>query len=190
MLTARCSFIEGFDEAGVYRCSGLTILDFESETSAFWISGGATVTMNGCALSSNVVTGKYYSAVVSVNAVDPDSSSSQQQDTILRLQQCTLANNTAPNIIFSDGQSSVHSLFDVEVYSDEERAVFYTKNDAMGTTSPLSTAPASRPGITASSPWFIGVQQVRPQEFYNTHPQCCRSQSIGMPHVSHRNGNC
>lgn len=155
-----CKFLEGSNrtQQGVNFRSGLRLLDFESENSALWMDYGATVTLDSSTLSRNYITGTLTNnAVVSVNARGINNINAQQQNTVLRLQQCTLAGNSGPNIFVAHSWGGL----DVEVYSDVERDVFFTKNDAMGTTTPLSMALASTPGINASSPWFIDVKQVR-----------------------------
>ena len=146
--------------------AGLSITNFESDTSALWINNGATVTLEGCTLSRNSISDAYTnSAVISVNAVDPDSSVSQQQDTILRLRQCTFSSNTANHTLVAR-EISPYTLFDVGIYSYVERKVWKLRElngdylRSQGTTLPLAQAPTSRPGIDASTPWLLNVQQV------------------------------
>lgn len=143
-------------------CAGLSIIDFESATSAIFISQGATVTLQNSTLTRNTITGSFLNvAIISVNAVDPNDNN-VPQDTILRLRQCTLAGNTATNVLTATADSEPFELFGVGVYSDVEREVFL--NGAIplrGNTLGLEEAPGGRPGIDESSVWFVDLQQVR-----------------------------
>ena len=131
--------------------AGLKIIDFESEYSALQISDEATVTLEGCTLSRNSISDAYANNAV-IRVLD--------EDTILRLRQCTLSGNTAPNMLAVRCNSCAMS--DVGIYSDVEREVYLDSDSpSQATTLPLAQAPASRPGIDASTPWLLNVQQVR-----------------------------
>lgn len=76
--------------------------------------GGATVVLNECTFLRNVLTGvDDNTAIISVNAVDPTFPGGIQQDTIVRLQRITMAENTGPNGLVAHSQGLVFSQFDV-----------------------------------------------------------------------------
>lgn len=128
------------------------------------MSNGATATLNNCSISNNFISGTYInSAALSVNAVDPNDANAQQQNTIVRLLQTTFSGNTAAhNLIAYSGQDTFFSLYEVGIFSDDlNQEVFYTNNFTKGTALPLDQAPADRPGIDASTPWFVSMQEVR-----------------------------
>lgn len=140
--------------------AGLSISDFSSDTAALFISSGATVNLEGCTISRNTISDTYSnSGVISVNAVDTDNDNAQQQNTTLRMQQCILFGNSGVETIIADS-TGIFNKFDVAIYSNVPRPVYYTKDSKHGSTLSLNQVPASRPGIAASSPWFLGVQQV------------------------------
>lgn len=90
--------------------------------------------------------------MIAVKVWYPGSSDLQEQDTILRLQQCTLSGNTASDVLVSLGGDYPFTWLEAEIYSDDERGVYYQKDtDSIGTSLPLSQAPANRSGINASS---------------------------------------
>ena len=140
------------------------MIDLSSEAAALFISNGGTVNLDGCTISRNTIYGaQLNSAVISVNAVSPDSDEAQQQSTILRLQQCTLSGNTAPSLLTATSADvSPWPLFEAEIYSDVEREMQLNIDSGIweGPTPPLIQAPASRPGIDGTSAWFVALQQV------------------------------
>lgn len=141
----------------------LTIAGFSSEITALSISNGATVTLVGCSVLDNRITGTQLDdAVISVEAVDPDNTFSQQQDTILRLQQCSFGDNDSDHVLVSESGSAIHSEYEAFIFSDVSREVHqYIAEDILLTsTQPLVDAPISRPGITATSSWFVTTQEV------------------------------
>lgn len=145
-------------------CAGLALLDFASDRSILTVVYGATVTLEGCTISRNTITGRQGDgAIVNVNVGHPDSLYPSQTNTILRMQQCFMSGNDAPHDIL--GNTVVTSKgIEVSVYSDTQRPVH--SNDsapAHDTTFPLSQAPSTYPGINASSPWFENIRQVRSQ---------------------------
>lgn len=135
------------------------MVDFESMT-ALWISDGATVTLVNSSFNGiNIVGRAFNRAVISVNAVSNDTNIAQQQDSILRLQQCSITGNKAASVIAASNIKPFQD-FEARVFSDVSFSVQYNADSQPGLTQPLSAAPASRPGITASSVWFKTAHQV------------------------------
>lgn len=82
--------------------AGLSIINFSSETAALSISNGATVNLEGRNILRNTISDTHMnSAVISVNAVNPDSDYAQQQNTILKLRHCWLSQNSGPETILA-----------------------------------------------------------------------------------------
>lgn len=95
-----------------------------SDRSALQINNGATVSLNNCTLTRNIISDLHTnSAVISINALNPNELASQPQDTVLLMQQCALPDNSAPHDIAALKGSDYYTLFDAEVYSDVEREV-------------------------------------------------------------------
>lgn len=137
----------------------MIITDFSSTTSNLWVSDGATVNLDNCSIVKNTVTGtKVNNAVISLNAVELGSNDIVEQDTILRLQQCTITGNTAKEIIIANNKR-LFTAFQALIFSDTDFTVKYI-DVKVGTTQPISEAPVSRPGITATSAWFVAIQEV------------------------------
>lgn len=127
---------------------GFSIIDFASERTVMTVVGGATVTLNGCTLSRNAITGD-----------SPDSAllSVQWPENVIRMEHCKMSGNFALHNLLVDTSSATHA----QIFSDEDFKVHYTNSDtAIDTTLPLILAPLSRPGINATSPWIIEVQRV------------------------------
>lgn len=139
---------------------------FSSESSVLWISDRATVTLVGCSIQDNTVSGtKLNNAVISVNAVEPTSPDAQHQDTVLRLQQCVLTVNTADHVLIANRGGMVYSEHEAvifnDAFSDVEVELNSIEGELLDLTHPLDKATASRPGIDATTPWLLTVQQVR-----------------------------
>lgn len=147
--------------------AGLTIIDFTSDNAALYVSNGATVLLNSCTFARNVISNQYEnSGVISVNAVDPNFSDKQEQDTILRLEKCIFTGNTAPHSLAATSEVSIFLEHDVSVFSDEPMDVYVNNaNPSMGTTLPLAQGQAERPGIDASTDWFVTAQKARNPRF-------------------------
>ena len=146
------------------HCAGLSILDFNSE-SALEMNQGATVMLERCTFSRNTIEWKWGSSgrngLIPVRAVSATADDLPSQDTILLLKQCSIFDNTATDILVSSSEKFPFTYFDAKIYSDEEREVYYQKTaDVIGTTLPLDQAPANRPGIGPSTPWFATLQEV------------------------------
>lgn len=128
---------------GEVYAQGLLVTDFMSQEAVVLIEDGATVSMQQCSFTRNSLNGTTRNeAIISVHG----------QNTILRLQNCDFTANDA----FYD----LSATNDAKIYSDMKFEVFMNDNIAsVGVASPLQQAPADRPGIDASSPWFLEVQQ-------------------------------
>ena len=137
-------------------------MDFASHASALFVASGATVLLNTSIFSHNVISDAYpNSAVISANAVNPQFNNGQQQDTILRLQNCTIAKGNSNSTLQLAAFTGIpYSNFDVSVFSDVDREVlrYADSESTSGTTLSLVKSPASRPGIDASSPWFVNLK--------------------------------
>jgi hypothetical protein len=129
-----------------------------------WVGDGATVTMVASVFTDNVVhTPANHAAILSVSETHPGLGK-QQQDTIVRLQQCIFtgsnyaayftdadmssepAANPDHDLIFTDGNLQI-----LQVFSSGE-------NRTLGFVGALSEAPAERQGINGTSPWLLRVQ--------------------------------
>lgn len=143
--------------------AGVHVIDFSTTETAMAIINGATVTLADCSFARNIINATFQnSAIIVVNAVVPDIPDKQDQDTILRMQQMSFIDNTAPSIIASATQVVPFLDFDVAVYSDEKMKVYaVSASPFIDTTLSLDEAPASRPGVDASSSWFLNMQEVR-----------------------------
>lgn len=128
-----------------------------------WVSDGATVTLNNCTLARNTISNtSSSSALITAYSVDPSNIEGTQQDTILRLQDVTIAENTAKNDIVATTEDIRWNTFDVGIYTDVEIRMYFI-DDLPSTrfTLPLAQAPIDRPGLTASSPWFVELKEVQ-----------------------------
>lgn len=127
------------------------------------------MTVEGCSITGNRIVGTFNNtAVISVSAVDPENLLGQQQDTILRLQQCNISDNIASHNLLSV-EDGYFSDYKARIFSDISLEVHYTDRPLLQTASgetqqsssePLADAPANRTGITAASPWFVMTQEV------------------------------
>lgn len=154
------------NETVVLSVAGLSIIDFNSVSAALWVSNGATVTLQDSTITRNTISSKSKnSTLIGVSAVEPSKIYTQEQDTILRLQNVTLTGNLGPPRIITDfSKAGVESAYGAGVFSDEDLFVFFAEAGggvALGVTSPLEQAPANSPGVNASDPWFVSVQEVR-----------------------------
>jgi hypothetical protein len=129
-----------------------------------WVSSGATATLVGCSFSNNSnFNTTYNSAVLSVNAVNPNVAYSQLQDTIVRLQNCSFP--VLNSSVVSHQDSDLFPAYSARVYSDnatlEVLQVSRNGEDInLGSAEPLSAAPAGRKGIAGTSTWLQEAQQV------------------------------
>lgn len=119
-----------------------------------YITNGATVTLVNSEFTRNTVNSNQ--ALIQVAGVQTENPN------ILRLQNVSLTDNAVSQLLEVDANISP----EVQIFSDELRAVEYDSSVASTSTSfnstlPLSEAPADRPGITASSPWLVDTQMVR-----------------------------
>ena len=142
--------------------AGLRIVDFESVNTALWIGLGATVTLQDSSLSRNSISDTLPSnAVIDVYAVRLDASGAQQQDTILRLQECIISSGTGVISLIAF-TAEPYTEFNASIYSDLKSDVYlFNDSPTQGTTLPtLPLAQAPARGINASFEWFLDVQQV------------------------------
>jgi hypothetical protein len=84
---------------------------------------------------------------------------SLRQDTILRLQNVTMASNSPKHL--SVNSVSGYAEYRGLIYSDVARGVYVQEEDRVRFASPLQKAPAARPGLTAKSPWLLVTQKAR-----------------------------
>jgi hypothetical protein len=148
----------------------LTIANFYTDASPFWVGDGSTVTCKRCKLFNNTVVLKYAnSAVVSANAVDSTASYSQHQNTILRLEQCTVVENSA-EVTFVEYHGNPFYYYNALIYSDVAVDVLRVDaSEALETSKPLTDAPADRPGIENASPWKSLNTEVRSSTHHAMH---------------------
>lgn len=148
---------------GLPQNAGVSIIDFTSENSALFISDGATVLLNASVISRNTVSYTWpNSGVISVNSINPDIFGDQLADTIVRLRNCNLEGNDAVHDLIATTDGAIYREMNVSVYSDETRNLFWNLPDpSMSTTLPLSLAPVDRPGIDASTDWFVNLKEAR-----------------------------
>lgn len=135
--------------------AGLVVRDFVSEQACLLFSNGATANLHGCIITVNAVSETYSnSAINSVNAVDPDFAFSQDQDTLLMLQQCNLSGNDVPyDSVASTTPPYTH--FGAFIYSDVNRYVHYDAQPPRTKVSlPLAQFPDSRSAIVNKEYWI------------------------------------
>ena len=122
--------------------------DFSSDRCAIYIKTASVVTLVRSNVTRNTIASEYTdSAVISVNF----------DDNVLRLEETRVSGNTARHQLLVDSSS----YREQQIFSDVKKDLYFTNDYAtLDATSPLSQAPADKPGIGLLSPWFLGVQQV------------------------------
>jgi hypothetical protein len=133
------------------------------------VNGGATVTLEDCVFSDNLVairndTSEYFEF--------EEATIAQPQDTIIRLQHCTFLDSYYAVELTANLSSENQPYGEVLVISDPHDdklivsyQVIYENDDYGGytenSTSNEWTVPAKRRGIGSTSSWFQRVQKVR-----------------------------
>jgi hypothetical protein len=147
-------------------CAGLTIIGFSVDSSVMFIKHGGTGTLVGCNFTGNTITdNKFNSAILSVNAVNPNATYAQQQDTIVRVEHCTFDGNFADHRVVANKAHTTFPKYEALIFSDDAALeVLYVSDNGekqdRGHAKPLSGAPADRQGITNSSAWLRAAQKV------------------------------
>jgi hypothetical protein len=130
-----------------------------------WVNNGATATLKECAFVHNAINDTYdNSAVLTVAASREGNVDAQQQDTIVRLEQCNFTNNIAQSLLTAQiGADFLDPTFSARIFSDVNLSVVILDGNSRTTdlTEPLSAAIAERLGITSTSLWLRRAQQVR-----------------------------
>lgn len=161
---------------------GLSIIDYNTEGTSLFIRNGGLITLVDSQFRRITTSDKHLaSSVIAVAAVSPKDLSSQQLPTVLRLQSTTISDSNAA-IELSRIEGAIWTLFETRIYSDVDREVDNLMYTAANVNTekvtgrqrseeplwvrelalPLEPQHDDRPGIDASSPWFLKVQQVRP----------------------------
>lgn len=132
-------------------------MDFANRRSALDIREGATVTLKRSLFACN--TQEYgIGAAITLFESSVPLTSSPDQDVVLRLEDVTFQDLTEEHAIAAN-QFQRHEPL---VYSNQKWLVkFFTDDEvASSFTLPLEDAPTDRPGINASTPWFVNALEV------------------------------